>query len=204
MTTRKAKRIKAGITLGLVFTLLTVGSSLYIYQDGDTGETKLGMSTALAEYSGLGAGESGWLEIYLYPHDATPGTTYAENTSATLEAASLAYFDTDGWSTTTFPSETSFDIVIRVRYNKTHLWDTDKFIDSRARVNLTVAGVTGASDWAVGSDISDAAMTKVVTQNNTADSFIWMNFYLNNGGSGYQLADDGQLDFSAPVIQAKY
>lgn len=201
MKKSKINKTKLGIVLGIFAVTLLLSSSIYVYQD-DKDNFQLRVSNALAEYA-LGAGESGWVEIYLYPHDATPGTTYAENTSATLEAASLAYYDTDGWSTSTFPTETSFDIVIRVRYNKTHLWKTDKFIDARAACNLTVAGHTGAGDWAVGADFA-LNMTKVVTRNDTSDDFIWMNFYMNNGGSGYQLADDGQLDFSAPVIWARH
>jgi hypothetical protein len=204
MTKRKVKRLKAGITLGIAVALLMLGSSMYIYEDEETGKIQLGMNTALAEYSGLSSGESGWLEIFLMPHDATPGTTYNENNSATLESSALAYFDTDGWSTSSFPSETSFDIVVRVRANRTHAYDTDHFDASDIRCSLTVAGNTGASDWAVGSDFTDSSMTQVVTQNNSAQNFIWMNFYLNNGGSGYQLADDGQLDFSAPHIEGKF
>lgn len=206
MTKRKAKRIKAGITFGIAVALLTVGSSMYLYEDEDTGNLQLGMSTALAEYTGMGSDESGWLEIFLMPHDATPGTTYDENNSATLESSALAYYDTDGWSTTTFPSEISFDIVVRVRANRTNAYDASipGFDASDVRCSLTVSGNTGASDWAVGSDFTDSSMTQVVTQNNSAQDFIWMNFYLNNGGSGYQLADDGQLDFGAPHIECKF
>lgn len=199
----KIRNKRIGMLVGVVAAIVLVSSSISINQT-DEGKFQLIMDTALAEYAGLGGGASGWLEIYLYPHDANPAATYAENTSATLEAASLAYFDTDGWSTTTFPSETSFDIVIRCRFNRTHCYKTDKFIDTRARVSLTVDGHTGVGDWAVGSDFSDSSMTGVVSHNSTGADFIWINYYLNNTGTGYQLADDGQLDFSAPKIEAKY
>lgn len=198
----KAKNKRIGVLFGLVVATILVATSFGIIET-DEGEFQIRMSTAMAEYN-PGAGSSGWLEIYLYPHDANPGATYNENTSATLEAGSLAYFDTDGWSTTTFPSETSFDIVIRCRFNRTHCWNGSAFIDSRVRVNLTVAGHTGAGDWAVGSDFANSPMTKIVTQNNTADGYIFVNFYLNNAAAGYQLSDDGQLDFSAPKLEAKY
>lgn len=202
MKRNKVVSTRLGILLGIAAAFLLLAQSVYVYQDEED-NWQLRVSNAMAEYA-LAEGESGWLEIFLMPHDATPATTYAENNSATLEASALAYFDTDGWSTNTFPTEVSFDIVIRVRYNKTHLWKTDKFIDSRGRVNLTVTANTGPADWAVGSDFSNAAMTMVVTRNNTGENYIWMNCYLNNGGSGYQLADDGQLNFSAPVIWAKF
>lgn len=201
MKRNKISKTKLGIVLGLFAVVILLSSSIYVYQD-DKDDFQIRMSSAIAEYA-LAAGESGWLEIYLYPHAANPAATYAENTSATLEAASLAYFDSDGWSTSTFDTEVSFDIVIRTRHNKSDVWKTDKFIDARTRVNLTVAAHTGVADWAVGADFSDSAMTGVISRNNTAEDYIWQNWYLNNGGNGYQLADDGQLDFSAPVIWAK-
>jgi hypothetical protein len=204
MSKRKANRLKAGVTLGIAFAILIMGSSMYLYQDDETGNLHFKMNSALADYA-LPAGESGWIGIVLYKNDATPGVTYAGNYS-TLSASGdcLASFDTDGWSTTTFETETSFDIIVCCRFNKTHLWDADHFDDSRARVYLNVSGATGASDWAVGSDFTDSLMTRVVSVNDSGNNYIWINFYLNNGGSGYQLADDGELIFDDPQIQARF
>jgi hypothetical protein len=170
--------------------------SVYVYQN-DEGELNIKFEGVLAEYA-VAAGESGWLEIYIYPHSGDPATDYAENDSATLEAASLTYADTDGWANTV-DSETLFDIVIRCRFNATHAKNATMFKDTRTKVNLNVTG-----DWAVGSDISDEEGTAVVTENASTHAYIWINFYWNNSGSGYSIDDEGTLTFSAPQIQAKY
>ena len=73
------------------------------------------------------------------------------------------------------------------------------FKDSRTRVYLNVTG-----NWATGADLTDAVGTAVVTDNASTNNYIWINFYWNNGGSGYSIDDEGTLTFSAPRIQAKY
>jgi len=199
----KINRMKLGTILGIVLvSFLVVGLSTFQTLNKPEASQKPGLGHLNFPVVGEddpGSGNTGWLEIYIYPHDGDPGTTYAENTSATLEAASLAYADSDGWSES-LVSETSFDIVVRVRWNKTHVWQTDKFIDSRARTNITVT----CDDWAVGSNIDDATGTLVVSRNDTSDDFIWCNIYWNNGGSGYQIADDATLTVSEISIEAKF
>lgn len=192
---RKAKRLKLGVVLGIVFVLILATTSMQIVHDDD-GDLKLEMQTALAEYAGLAAEDSGFLEIIIYPTDGSPAVTYAENNTATLEAGALAYFDTDGW-TGSIDSNTPFDIIVRVRGNASDMKNATMFKDSRCRVTLNVTG-----DWWVGSDISEYG-TCVVTQNSSSDDFIWMNFYWNNGGSGYSIDDDGTLNFDAPWIEMK-
>ena len=204
MNEKRQKRIKAGIIIGLVLIATVVFSSVVI-KEGTNPETgkatmKIDMSTAVAEYSpGGGAVESGWLEIYAYPHAAVPATTYAENTSATLEAASLAYADADDWSET-LVSETSFDLVVRGRWNKTHAWNFDQFEDIRCRIKMTVT----CDDWAVGSNIGDVEGTLVVSRNDTSDDFIYANVYWNNAASGYQIKDGATLTVSEISIEGEF
>ena len=201
---RKQKRKKAGIMIGFIFIATIILSSVAIREqtNPETGMAtiKIDMGTAVAEYSpGGGAIESGWLEIYAYPHSADPGTDYAENTSATLEAASLAYADTDAWSES-LVSETSFDIVIRGRWNKTHAWNFDQFVDTRCRIKLTVT----CDDWAVGSNIADIEGTLVVSRNDTSDDFIYANVYWNNAATGYQIKDGATLTVSEISIEGEF
>jgi len=151
---------------------------------------------ASAEANPGGGAGTGFLGIYCYPHSADPGTDYATNLS---EGSALAYADTDDFSED-LASETSFDFVVKARWNRTHAYNVDQFDDSRCRVNLTAT----SSDWAVGSSISDVTGTLVVTSNESDGDFIWAQIYWNNAGSGYQLADDGTITVSEISIEAKY
>lgn len=149
---------------------------------------------AVGEYN-PGTGASGWVEIYAYPHTETGNTTYAENTSATLEAASLAYADTDGWSDD-LVSETEFDIVVRCRFNKTNCGDGSDFDGSRTRVYINVSGdetVTAQQMW------------RVETANSSGYEFIYENFWINkSSGTGFQISDDGTITVDDIVIEAKF
>lgn len=196
MSRNKKKNIRIGAVLGIAFLMVMMVTSVYFYED-EQGKVTLKMNTAMAEY-GLPAGESGWLEIYIMPHDTSPATTYDENTSATLEGNALTYADTDGW-TKTIDSETLFDIVVRVRVNATHARNATMFKLNRINCSLNVSG-----DFATGSDFSDVDGTPIETANNSAWNFIYVNFYWDNSGSGYSVDDDGTLTFDAPQLYAKF
>ena len=201
---QKIIRKKAGIIIGLIL-LVTVTFSSAVIREQVNPETGIGnlvldMNSVSAEYSpGAGVIESGWLEIYIYPHDADPGTTYAENTSATLETASLIYADTDAFSES-LVSETSLDIVVRGRWNKTHAYNFDQFEDTRCRIKITVT----CDDWAVGANINDIEGTLVVSQNISTNDFIWCNVYWNNADAGYQIKDDATLTISEISIEGEF
>jgi len=204
MKKERQKRIKAGVIIGFVLIATVVFGSVVVREqtNPETGiaTMKISMGNAVAEYSpGGGDVESGWLEIYIYPHDADPNTTYAENTSATLESASLAYADADDWSET-LVTETSFDLVVRGRWNKTHAWNFDQFEDIRCRIKMTVT----CDDWAVGSNIGDVEGTLVVSRNDTSDDFIYANVYWNNAASGYQIKDGATLTVSEISIEGEF
>ena len=141
-----------------------------------------------------GSGASGILEVYIYPHDVDPGTTYAENTSATLETASLGYADADD-TNIDIPHSTAFDIVVRVRGNKTHCWNGTDFIDSYLRVNITSADLSISAL---------SAMTGVISENNSGKNYLWMNFYINGGGSGYSIIRDATAEITAIKFEAYY
>jgi len=151
-------------------------------------------SLAEAAEADPGSGNSGILEIFIYPHDGDPGTTYAENTSATLEAASLGYANADD-SNIDIAHSTTFDIVVRVRGNKTHAWRTDKFFHTDLRVRIT------STDLSIS---ADTEATCVVARNDTSDDFIWCNFYENNGGSGFSISKDSTSEIDNIKFEAYY
>ena len=208
MKKERQKRIKAGIIIGFVLIATVVFGSVVVREqtNPETGiaTMKISMGNAVAEYSpGAGDVDSGWLEIYIINHTAAPETAFNENTSATLEswctAAGLAYADADEFSET-ITSETSFDIVIRGRWNVTHAYNFDQFEDSRCRIKLTA----DCDDWAVGAAISDIEGTLVVTTNISTDDFIWCNVYWDNSGTGYQIKDGATLTITEISIEAEY
>jgi len=128
-----------------------------------------------------GAGASGFLGVYFINHSA--GNDYATvNDSSTLEtwctANNLGYANANSFLVDIAHS-TSFDVVVRVRGNRTHAYNTDKFFHTDLNVTWT------SSDLSVGADTSMTRPTP--SQNNSADNFIWMNFYDDNGGSGYTI-----------------
>lgn len=155
-------------------------------------------SLADAAENDPGAGASGFLEIFYVNHTASPATAYDENTSTTIEgwctAANLGYATADEYNIEISHSVT-FDIVVRVRFNKTHCWNGTDFIGSRTRVNFTASGDL---------TIADETGTNVETDNSSAKSYIWINVYWDNSGSGYSINADETFDNDEISIEAKY
>jgi hypothetical protein len=107
------------------------------------------------------------------------------NTSSTLET----------WCTTNMPGYTpyvnhddfnltlkyltTFVFLVRARFNKTQCWDGSKFIGSSCRCKMTVSGC--------GITLANVTLTNAVSQNNSGQNYIWINFYYTNAGAGFQL-----------------
>lgn len=149
---------------------------------------------AQATEANPGAGAGGILEIFFYPHVANPNTVYAENNSAILEANSLGWANADDFNVQ-LPHSTPFDIVVRVRGNATQCKRGNIWWDSDLRVRIT------SSDLGIA---TDTVMTGIVTRNNSADPFLWMNFYINNTGLGYTLSKDQIAQITSIKFEAYY
>lgn len=140
-----------------------------------------------------GAGASGMTLIFIYPHQADPGTAYATNLTT---GNSYAYRDTwNGSLTGDVPYDTTFDIVIKARFNTTHAYNTtaSSWDTSYVKALLTCA------DLSIG---ADTEMTVVETVNNT--DFMWVQFYLNNAGSGYTRSHGVTTNVTSVKLQAFY
>jgi hypothetical protein len=212
---KKIKKKKAGIRPWIVIGLI-IGTLIFAFsvpkpmlEKDESGTWHIiwrGDLTALAE-ADPGSGATGFLEFFVINHTATPSEAYLENDSSTLESwctanmpAHTPYATADNFNIS-IASEVSFNFLVKARWNKTHIWDIDHFDDSRARVKVTIT----SSNWADGEDISDVEGTLIVTQNNTADDFLWANVYWNAGdNNGYQLADDGTITITEISIEAKF
>lgn len=203
---KKLRYKKAGISWGavasiVIVTLVIIATApkpeLKVNDDGEYHVIWSGNLVSAAE-NNPGSGASGFLEFFIINHSAAPASAYDENDSATLEgwctAANLGYASADSFNIEAAHS-TTFDIVVRVRFNKTHCWDGAQFIGTRTRVNITCSG-----DLV----ISDVTGTNVESYNNSGQDYIWINVYWNNGGAGYSINADETFDVTEISIEAKY
>jgi hypothetical protein len=197
---KKKAGFRAGLVITLVIGMLFTIQNVSIQQDKDTRSWHIVWegNMAQAAEANPGAGAGGILEIYFYPHAADPATTYTENTTATIEAActaaGLGYASADNFNTELAHS-VAFDVVVRVRGNKTQCWRLTKFFDSDLKVEWTSA------DLSIG---ADTAMTGVISYNNTGQDYLWMNFYDNNGHAGFTLAKDGTAQITSIKLSAYF
>jgi hypothetical protein len=197
MNSKKVSIFKAGGLIGLLIIGFVAGMmylpSMHdvIYQPKETTAWHLIQTVnPLAAENDPGAGSSGFLEIFFTNHTASPNTAYNENTSATIEAWCVANMagKTPYASADEFCTELEygklFDIVIRVRYNKTNAWDGAKFIHVNTRVNITLTGFGTAG-------MTNVTGSCVVTRNDTGDDYIWENWYWQDVdgalGDGYTI-----------------
>jgi hypothetical protein len=194
---KKIKEYKKKIVGGAMFTLIVFGvASGLIIANTPMGVDKAVMDRswkAVAADGDPGAGASGMLEIFIYPHDADPGTTYATNLSSASAYASRNTWN--GTLTGDVPYDTEFDIVIKVRYNVSHAynvtavdWDMDY-----------VKALITSADLSIG---ADTEMSGVQTA--TSATYMWVQFYMNNAGSGYTRTHGLTTNVTSVKLQAFY
>lgn len=193
MKEKKKSLKKAGASVGTILgvafitsMLLFTGQTPKLENDEGTWQVVWSGNLVEAAEADPGSGASGFLEIFYVNHSEDPVAAYEENTSATIEGwctAGYGYATTDEFDLQ-LSSAVTFDIVVRARFNKTHAWETDKFIGSDVRVNITHTGLDG-------NPISDENGTRVETHNDSSDEYLWCNFYFNNNGDGYSIAAGG-------------
>lgn len=123
-----------------------------------------------------GVGASGVLTVFCYPHSGDPGVTYVSNI-------------TDGWYAqgddnnthigSDVPYDTAFDVVYKVRWNKTHAYnvtDTEWWLGwVKGFANSTVLGA------------ASVAMLEYNITGCVATDFVWVHYVDNNGGAGYTI-----------------
>lgn len=169
-------------------------------------------SLAQATEASLGATAGGFLEIFFVNRSAIPNTVYAFNNTANIfetwadanlkpaGVATHAYANADTFNLE-LKHSTLFDIVVRVRFNKTQCWDGSKFIAADTRVNITCAGFA---------TMADIVGTSLASRNNTGDSFLWTNTYWQDAdggtGTGFTLAKGAVWSSNTIAIKiwAKY
>jgi hypothetical protein len=152
------------------------------------------------------SGTTQWMSFFLLDYAKTPGTDLDNNaTDWNASADTMGYVDEDweaagdtGWQEIT--SEDPFYFVCRVKYNDDAIdagsWDWDRY-----RVKLTVTGDETITN--VYADRNDTANTGMEVSATDGTDEIWINFWWDDGSDGYQITDDGTLDWTI-VVESKY
>lgn len=213
----KEKKKTNGIRLGLVTFLVIAMLMVYfnmprmVLEENDEGFSTIrfmGNTVSATENHTITVGASGFLEIFFINHTATPATAYDTNTSSSFETWCNASLDPDAAGTTykayshdgafslTIKWGVAFDILVRYRGNATCAKNATMFKDSscRVKINATGGGVT----------LSEVTLTNVVSYNSSSATYIYLNAYANNGGSGYTLNKGGTCTITNIKIEFNY
>jgi len=220
MERKEDKGIKAAITgkrLGLMigiflvtFALATrmIPTPVITQDDGKTWQIIWEGTIVMAAEADLGSTASGVLGIYFINYTGSPGADYSRNntgdefeTWCTLNMPGKTPFANADNFRLEVDHSTSFNILVRARLNKTHTWNGTAFIanDTRCEINVN------SSNWAVGSDITNATDGIVVeSYNNTGAEHIWINYYWEAAGAGYQVAKNGVVTIARIYLSANF
>lgn len=196
ITNKKKAGFRAGfiiaLVIGMTFAYLTLPTpkldtkSWHIVWEGNM---------AQADEANPGAGAGGILEIFFINHTDAVTT---QNTSATIEgwcdAAGLGYVSADDFNTELAHS-VAFDVCVRVRGNETMCDRGGNWFPADLKVEWTSA------DLGIG---ADTAMVGVVSYNNTAANYLWMNFEDDNADAGFTLPKDASYDITSIKLSAYY
>jgi len=138
---------------------------------------------ALGADASPGYGNCGILNIFIYPHSADPATTYASNCS---EGTAYAYGNSLNSSLTgNVPYHTSFDIVLKYRFNASVAYCETNTTWMMSWVNYTIRSPNLAIN-------ANTTMQEVqVTANST---YMEVQFYINNAGNGYKITHAQQVN----------
>ena len=150
------------------------------------------MTTASAQEGGgsLGAAAGGVLQVYVYPHSGNPGVDYASNLS---NASAYAWANNlNAAMTGNVPYGTAFDLVYKVRVNVSEAYNTtgSVWMTAWVRSNITCANL------GIGADTAMAGVSITTT-----GTWMWMNFYINNGGAGYTITHGQQVNITNYKLQ---
>ena len=202
----KYKKVRYGIVVALVIGMMVSYMTLphpVLEQDEDTKSWHIVWQGSLAQAAEADPGnESSWiLGIYLHPHQADIGG-YLENSSSNLETnctdAGLGYATADD-TEVDIAHSTSFDIVVRVRGESDHCKVGADWYDTNLRVTVDATNLGGSNEVLT----LDAGEAKT-TENNTNWPFLYMNFFHDNGGSGFTISQDQTIEVDTIFFEAYY
>jgi hypothetical protein len=210
---RKIISKKLGTTLGILIAITLIISAISIYVDMNEVEmewrevARIDSSNFIVGENDPGESASGWLATFMLDYAETPATCLASNASGGGydtwgNVSGYVDYDGDGNPAVDLPSENGAYFVVRCRFND-QVKSGGNFQGSRCRVRLTVSGDETISALAHVGDNTNTSGGGIVSQNNSADDWIWINFYWDDNSDGYRILDDGTLEWSI-IVEARY
>ena len=215
--TKKGIGIGAGITLGLVVsvlvmanmnTVMTVDNALdNVFPEG---EKEISWQTvyiwrAIGE-NDPGAGTGGFMSCFLLNYTETPTVALEDNTTDwnTTGGNVSGYADYDDWSRDAV-SENPFYVVVRCCFTQAQAMSGGAWNGSRTRVTLTASGDETIAAYVIwGNGTAETYGGGIESDNDSDFDKLYINFYWDDNDDGYSIDDDGSLTISEIKIEAKY
>ena len=152
-----------------------------------------GNLASAVEFSGFTTGNTSWLATLVLDYAEDPTVCLLSNATAgnydTWTNVS-GYQNADNADPMDLPSEDPGYFVVRGVFNRTHCYDSTKFMDNRCSIRLTVSG---------DETISDVEGTRIVSYNETDGDYLYINYYWDDESDGYRIKDDGSLVWNITI-----
>lgn len=146
-----------------------------------------------------GVGAGGFMSIWWYDYDENPVTDLAVNaTDWSTNASSHAYEDADAQTTDTISEFPSY-IIVRACFNATQAKDGANWNGSRCRATLTCSGDETISQTIQGNNSAETYGGGIESDNNSAYTLLYINFYFDDNSDGYSITDDGSVVWSVKI-----
>jgi len=206
MKKEKGNGRKAGFRLGLI-SMLVIGILVsymtfphpILEQDEDTKSWHIiweGNLPALAAEADPGTNTSGFLSVYFHPHQAVNMTSYMENSSSNLESnctgADLGFANADD-TEVDLKHSTAFDVVFRVQGNNSNCKVGGVWFDTNVKIQWTCADLSVGANTELLVGTSDGRWTA----NDTTYTYLYMNFWDDNGGNGFTISQDQTIEITS-------
>lgn len=191
------------LVIGMVVGYMTLPHPVIVTDDGGSWHIVWeGSLTALAAEATPGSNTSGILSVYFHPHQ-TDGGSYMENSSSNLEnnctGAGLGFANADD-TEVDLAHSTTFDLVVRVRGNNSNCKVGGVFYDTNLKIQWTCAGLGVAGD----TELTIGAGEAKTTANDTTYTYLYMNFFDTNSGSGFTISQDETIEITSIKFLAYY
>ena len=188
---KQNKRVIFGSTM---LTALVVGiiSALMIFSN--TPLAPPGWNTiASASNANPGSGESGVINVYIYPYQSDT-SVYNNNLS---EATAYAHFDsTPGLNESlegNVPYNTQFDIVVTCRYMYEHAYNNSQWDET------VVRGLMTCSDLGISTNTTMSEGTFYNSTGSASGDFAYINFYLQS--ASYKIDRGETINVTSFIMQ---
>lgn len=150
-----------------------------------------------------GVDTGGFMSIWWYDYTCNPVADLADNTTDwSTNTSSHGYEDADATTTDTKSENLSY-IVVRAQFNALQAKDGANWNGTRCRATLTCSGDETISQTIQGNNSAETYGGGIESDNNSAYTHIYINFYFDDNTDGYRITDDGSVTW-AVTIEGKW